>query len=76
MKVQRVKRQAATRRRLARIIDAVALVAVGMQILFFIGSTAVPTEHMQRECIPIGAALEAEEAQPEYDTAGDWVIRR
>lgn len=64
------------RQRLARIIDAVALVAVGMQILFFIGSARVPTIHETRECIPIGAALEAEEVQPEYESIGDWVIRR
>ena len=64
------------RQRLARIIDAVALVAVGMQILFFIGSAAVPTEHVQRECVPIGAALEAEEAEPAYEWVGNWVIRR
>jgi uncharacterized membrane protein YfbV (UPF0208 family) len=76
MKTQRAKRQAAARQRMARILDAVVLVAIGMQILFFIGSTAVPTEHVQRECVPIGAALEAEEAQPEYESIGDWVIRR
>ena len=69
-------RRRATRQRLARIIDAVALLAVGLQILFFIGSTTVPTEHVQRECIPIGAALEVEEAQPAYESIGDWVIRR
>ena len=64
------------RQRLARVIDAVALVAVGMQILLFIGSATVPTEHVQRECIPIGAALEAEEAEPVYEQVGNWVIRR
>lgn len=64
------------RQRLAKIIDAVALVAVGMQLLFFIGSATVPAEHVQRECIPIGAALEAEEAEPVYEWTGNWVIRR
>ena len=63
-------------RMMGRIIDAVMLVAVGLQLLYFIGSTPVPSAHMQRECVPIGAALEAEEAQPEYESIGDWVVRR
>ena len=66
----------AMRQRMARIIDAVMLVAVGLQLLYFIGSTPVPSAHVQRECVPIGAALEEIEAQPEYESIGDWVVRR
>ena len=63
-------------RMMGRIIDAVMLVAVGLQLLYFIGSTPVPSAHAQRECVPIGAALEEIEAQPEYESIGDWVVRR
>ena len=63
-------------RTMGRIIDAVMLVAVGLQLLYFIGSTPVPSAHVQRECVPIGAALEEIEAQPEYESIGDWVVRR
>ena len=64
------------KKRITQVIDAVMLIAAGLQIIYFIGSAPVPKVHMQRECIPIGAALQAEEAQPEYEQIGDWIVKK
>jgi hypothetical protein len=56
--------------------NVAGLAIVSMLMVFQIMSTPVPEAHTRRECIPIGAALEEAEAQPEYEQIGDWTIRR
>ena len=56
--------------------NAIGLAIVSMLMVFQVMSTPVPEVHTKRECIPIGAALEEAEAQPEYEVIGDWTVRR
>ena len=64
------------KKRITQVIDAAMLIAAGLQIIYFIGSAPVPKVHTQRECIPIGTALQEQEAQPEYEQIGDWIVKK
>ena len=56
-----------------KIANAIGLIAVSVLMVMHIMSTPVPAVHNKVECIPIGAAAEV---QPEYETIGDWIVRR
>lgn len=58
---------------MTRIANAIGLAFVTVAMVFGIMSTPVPKVHNTVECIPIGAAAEA---QPEYEVIGEWMIRR
>ena len=59
-----------------RIANAIGLTVTAILMVGFITTRPVPAAHTKVECIPIGAALEQIEAQPEYETIGNWIVRR
>jgi hypothetical protein len=56
-----------------KIANAIGLTVTAILMVGFIMTRPVPAAHTKVECIPIGAAAEA---QPEYERVGNWVIRR
>lgn len=56
-----------------KIANAIGLTVTAILMVGFIVTRPVPAAHTKVECIPIGAAAEV---QPEYETIGDWTIRR
>ena len=54
-------------------INTAGLIIVSVMMVMHIMSAPVPAVHTKVECIPIGAAAEA---QTEYERVGNWVIRR
>ena len=59
-----------------RVANTIGLTVTAILIVVGIMSTPVPAVHTKRECVPIGAALEQIETQPEYETIGNWTVRR
>lgn len=59
-----------------KIANTIGLTVTAVLMVGFIMTRPVPAAHTEVECIPIGAALEEVEAQPEYEQIGDWTIRR
>ena len=56
-----------------RIANMIGLTVTAILMVGFITTRPVPAAHTKVECIPIGAAAEA---QPEYEVIGDWTVRR
>jgi hypothetical protein len=57
---------------MARVANAIGLVATAILIVNFIMSTPVPKAHTVRECEPIGNAV----TEYEYEQIGDWIVRK
>lgn len=56
-----------------KIANAIGLTVTAILMVGFIMTRPVPAAHTKVECIPIGAAAEV---QAEYETIGDWTVRR
>lgn len=57
---------------MARVANAIGLVATAILIVNFILSAPVPKAHTVRECEPIGNAVQ----EYEYERIGDWIVRK
>ena len=58
-----------------QVADAVLLTLAAAGMVHTILSAPVPKVHEHIQTVPIGKALEAELAKPEYEQVGDWIIR-
>ena len=56
-----------------RIANMIGLMVTAILMVGFIITRPVPAAHTKVECIPIGAAAKV---QPEYETIGNWIVRR